>query len=195
MFGSGAIEMLGREMTDDMRRLEINAISQAKSRGQNVSVALTTKGVSFGSLTAHADGSVDASSVSGVDPDLIVKPFSRKGVFRSIREFTVAAFNQHHGMQAVERFGEGTDPDQDGVSDELTIGDITAVTVFQAALPAPEVVTAGGDPRVAVHGEELFTRVGCVGCHLPSLPLSATKFCDPDSDNTPNTFRDTSQSY
>jgi hypothetical protein len=195
MFGSGAIEMVGREMTDDLRRLETNAISQAKRTGRNASVALTTKGVSFGSLITHPDGSVDASSVSGVDPDLIVKPFSRKGVFRSIREFTVTAFNQHHGMQAVERFGEGTDPDQDGVSDELTIGDITAVTVFQAALPAPEVATAGVDPRAAARGEELFGKVGCVGCHLPSLPLSATKFCDPDPDNTPNTFGDTSQSY
>jgi hypothetical protein len=195
MFGSGAIEMLGREMTDDLRRLETNAISQAKSTSQDVSLTLTTKGVSFGSLVAHPDGSVDTGGVSGVDPDLIVKPFSRKGVFRSIREFTVTAFNQHHGMQATERFGEGTDPDQDGVSDELTTGDITAVTVFQAALPAPEVATANVDPRAAAHGEELFSKVGCVGCHLPSLPLSATKFCDPDPDNTPNTFRDTSQSY
>ena len=110
MFASGAIEMLGREMTDDLRSLETHAISQANSTRQNVSVALTTKGVSFGSLIAHPDGSVDASGVSGVDPDLIVKPFSRKGVFRSIREFTVTAFNQHHGLQAVERFGEGTDP-------------------------------------------------------------------------------------
>jgi hypothetical protein len=191
MFGSGAVEMLGREMTDDLRKLETNAISQAKSTSRNVSVALTTKGVSFGSLVAHPDGSVGVSGVSGVDPDLIVKPFSRKGVFRSLREFTVTAFNQHHGMQAVERFGAGTDPDQDGVSDELTIGDITAVTVFQAALPAPVVTTAGVDPRGAARGEELFTKVGCVGCHLPSLTLTATKFCDPDPDNTPNTFRDT----
>jgi len=195
MFGSGAIEMLGREMSDDLRRLEANAISQAKSTSRNVSVALITKGVSFGGLVAQPDGSVDASRVSGVDPDLIVKPFSRKGVFRSLREFTVTAFNQHHGMQAVERFGEGTDPDQDGVSDELTIGDITAVTVFQAALPAPGVATAGVDPRAAARGKELFTKVGCVGCHLPSLTLTATKFCDPDPDNTPNTFRDASQSY
>jgi hypothetical protein len=103
--------------------------------------------------------------------------------------------NQHHGMQAQERFGSGTDPDGDGVSDELTIGDITAVTIFQAALPAPTIVKAGADRDAVEHGEDLFTKVGCVGCHLPSLSLNATKFCDPDPDNTPNTFRDTSQSY
>jgi hypothetical protein len=70
MFGAGAIEMLGREMTDDLGKLETNAISQAKSTSRNVSVALTTKGVSFGSLIARPDGSVDASGVSEVDPRL-----------------------------------------------------------------------------------------------------------------------------
>ena len=48
--------------------------------------------------------------------------------------------NHHHGMQAVERFGIGqrdhrgnvittSDFDEDGVADELTAGDITAVTL------------------------------------------------------------------
>lgn len=47
------------------------------------------------------------------------------------------AMNHHHGMQSEERFGAGADHDNDGVIDELTVGDITALTVFQAALPAP----------------------------------------------------------
>jgi hypothetical protein len=64
MFGSGAIEMLGCEMTDDLWNLETNAIRRAKSTGRNVSVALTTKRVSFGSLIAHPDGLVDTSGVS-----------------------------------------------------------------------------------------------------------------------------------
>jgi len=195
MFGSGAIEMAGREMTADLRTQRRQAIAQAQPAGHDFTVNLNSKGVSFGKLTAHPDGSVDTSAVVGVDPDLIVKPFSRKGVFRSLREFTVTAMNQHHGMQAQERFGFGTDPDGDGVSDELTIGDITAVTIFQAALPAPTIATAGVDRDAAARGEELFSKVGCVGCHLPSLRLNATQFCDPDPDNTPNTFRDTSQSY
>jgi hypothetical protein len=193
MFGSGAIEMLGREMTADLQGERQSAIAQAQSSGHNVTVALTTKGVSFGSLTAHPDSRVDTSAVAGVDPDLIIKPFSRKGVFRSLREFTVTAMNQHHGMQAAERFPG--DPDGDGVSDELTIGDITAVTIFQAALPAPQVAATGFDSNVVAHGSAMFNKVGCAGCHLPSLPLASTQFCDPDPANTPNTFRDTSQSY
>ena len=145
MFGSGAIEMLGREMTTDLQNEQHERNQQAESSGDDVTVNLITKGVSFGALTAHPDGTVDTSAVVGVDPDLVIKPFSRKGVFRSLREFTVTAMNQHHGMQAVERFGSGTDPDQDGVTNELLIGDITAVTIFQAALPAPIVSTQGLD--------------------------------------------------
>jgi len=195
MFGSGAIEILGREMTADLQAERQGAIRQAESSGENVTVNLLTKGISFGALTAHSDGSVGTSAVVGVDPDLVIKPFSRKGVFRSLREFTVTAMNQHHGMQAVERFGFGTDPDQDGVSNELLIGDITAVTIFQAALPAPTVSTQGFDPQVADHGADLFSHVGCAGCHLPSLPLTSTKFCDPDPQNPSGTFNDTSRSY
>ena len=195
MFGSGTIEMLGREMTADLQAEQTGAVNNARSSGQNVTVQLATKGVSFGSLTAHPDGSVDSSAVVGVDSDLIIKPFSRKGVFRSLREFTVTAMNQHHGMQAVERFGTDTDPDQDGVTNELLIGDITAVTIFQAALPAPIVVTQGVDSQAAAHGADLFNKVGCAGCHMPSLPLTSTKFCDPDPQNLPNTFNDTSQSF
>ena len=50
----------------------------------------------------------------------------------SLREFTNNAMNHHHGMQTVERFGAGIDPDQDGHVDELTVGDVTAATIFQA---------------------------------------------------------------
>lgn len=195
MFGSGAIEMLGREMTADLQAEQQGAISKAEVSGQNVTVNLLTKGVSFGELTANPQGGVDTSAVVGVDPDLVIKPFSRKGVFRSLREFTVTAMNQHHGMQAVERFGVGTDPDQDGVINELLIGDITAVTIFQAALPAPMVSTQDCDPKVAAHGASVFNKVGCGGCHLPSLPITSSQFCDPDPQNPSGTLNDTSQSY
>ncbi len=81
------------------------------------------------------------------------------------------------------------------MTNELLIGDITAVTIFQAALPAPIVSTQGLDSRVAAHGADLFAKIGCAGCHLPSLPLTSTKFCDPDPQNPAGTFNDTSQSY
>ncbi len=200
MFGSGAIELLGREMTQDLIALRTQAINGAIAGGKDIPVALVTKGVSFGSLTAHPDGSVDTSSVVGVDADLIIRPFSRKGAMRSVREFSVNAFNQHHGMQAVERFGLDTDPDQDGVTNELTIGDITAASVYQAALPVPVQVSGNqGNAKSANRGERLFGEVGCAGCHIPALPLNSTVFCDPNPMNPASgpfkTFNDTSQSF
>ena len=198
MFGSGAIELLGREMTEDLLNLQSQARASAESSGTDVRMALATKGVQFGSLVAHPDGSIDTSSIVGVDPDLIVKPFSRKGVMRSVREFTVNAFNQHHGMQAVERFGENTDADGDGVVDELLVGDVTAVSIFQAALPVPGPVP-GQSRQEAEQGQRLFSQVGCAGCHVPALPLRSTVFCDPDPMNPATgpfaTFNDTAQSY
>ena len=43
---------------------------------------------------------VDNSAIVGVDADLTVRPFSQKGVFASLRQFTINAMNAHHGMQA-----------------------------------------------------------------------------------------------
>jgi Di-haem oxidoreductase, putative peroxidase len=200
MFGSGAIELLGREMTADLLALKAQAIREAHGTGHRVTMSLVTKGVSFGTITAHPDGLVDSSGVDGIDPDLIVKPFSRKGVMRSVREFTVNAINQHHGMQPVERFGLDTDPDKDGITNELSIGDITAVSVFQEALPVPvRQRPAQTDIKVVKRGEALFSQIHCVTCHIPALPLNSTRFCDPDRMNPASgpfkTFNDTSRSY
>ena len=89
------------------------------------------------------DGIVDLDGVEGVDADLIVRPFSRKGVFTSLRQFTINALNVHHGMEASERFGvrwTGThDFDESGVPDAVTPGDVTALVAFQATLPPPTV--------------------------------------------------------
>ena len=80
----------------------------------------------FGAITAHPDGIVDLEGIEGVDADLIVRPFSRKGVFTSLRQFTINAMNIHHGMEAVERFGVrwtgSHDFAESGVPDAVTEG-------------------------------------------------------------------------
>jgi hypothetical protein len=200
LFGSGAIELLGREMTNDLLALQAQAIAQAQSAQHDVTVPLLTKGVSFGTMTAHADGSVDTSGVEGVSPDLVIRPFGRKGQNKSLRHFSVQAFNRHLGMQpeeAVADFSPGSaDPDQDGVVNELTVGDITAAMVFQAALPVPRRASVSGAQAVqAARGEELFSQVGCADCHIPGLPLNSTIFCEPNPLNTTGDFRDTSQKF
>lgn len=56
--------------------------------------------VEYGSLTAFADGTVDASRVRGVDPDLRVRPFFHHGGTISIREFVMGAFKDEMGLEA-----------------------------------------------------------------------------------------------
>jgi cytochrome c peroxidase len=206
MMGSGSIELLAREMTRDLQAIRAEALQDAQSQGVPQTVALKTKGVNFGSLTANPDGSIDTGQVSGVDTDLIIKPFSQKGVVRSLREFTVNAMNQHHGMEAAERFGIGqkdnqgspiatNDFDGDGVPDELTVGDTTAVTLFQAFLSIPGQVMPGEPERqrAAEQGALLFNQIGCDSCHVPALVLNDTQFCEPYDQNPPGTFSDQAQ--
>ncbi len=99
LFGSGAIELLGREMTDDLLNLQTQAIQQAHATHQDVTKTLQTKGVQFGTLIAHPVGSVDTSNVQGVSPDLVIRPMGRTGNHKSIRRFSNQAFNRHLGMQ------------------------------------------------------------------------------------------------
>ncbi len=178
MFGSGYYEMLARQITGDLQSIRDGLQPGGQAR-------LISKGISFGVLARHADGYWDSSGIDGLaaesmassdaqhPPSLLILPFHQAGAVVSLRVFTVNAFNQHHGMQATERFGIGTDPDGDGVVNELTRADITAATLFQAALPVP-VRSIPDDPEIrkaARLGEKLFQQIGCAGCHIPALPL------------------------
>jgi cytochrome c peroxidase len=191
MFGAGAIEMLAREMSTDLIAIRETARSAAEEEGQPVTLPLETKGISFGAVTVLPDGRVDPTAIEGVDWDLIVKPFHQKGAVVSLREFSNNAMNHHHGLQSVERFGAGTDPDNDGVLNELTAGDITAVTLFQAALPAPRPATPRGGvvARAVRDGETTFVQLGCAHCHHPELVLESRFFTEPNPYNPPGNLR------
>ncbi len=195
LFGDGLIELLAREMTADLQGLRADVLAQARAAGQPATIELVTKGVSFGSLTAYPDGLVDLSQIEGVDTDLIVRPFGQKGVFGSLRQFTINAANAHHGMEADERFGARwtgrIDFDGDGYANELTTGDITALVAFQATLPSPTQVIPD-DPdwqAAAALGEDLFNSFDCTACHRTSLPLSSSLFIDPSPLDQAGTLR------
>ena len=193
--GSGLIELLAREMTKDLHRIREAAILQARRGNANVRLGLITKGVSFGYIRAFPDGGVSTTETEGIDKDLVVRPWSQKGVVTSLRTFTVTALNHHHGMQAVERFGlrrtGSLDFDRDGVIDELTEGDVTALTAFQATLPAPTVVLPLEPRRVAAveRGRRVFAEIGCAECHRLSLPLESTRYTEPGEYNLEGTLR------
>jgi len=199
-FGSGAIELLSREMTQDLFALKAQAIAQAQGACSDVVKPLVTKGVSFGSLTAHCDGTVDTTGVQGVSVDLVIRPMGRSGLNKSIRHFSSQAFNRHLGMQPAESVADRSpgnpDPDQDGVINELTVGDMTAATVFMAALPVPRRAHLTGQlKKVADRGEKLFGEVGCASCHIPALKLNSTLFCEPHPLGTTGDFKDQSQKF
>ena len=194
MFGSGLVELLAREMSKDLisQRASAEIISLNESR--NVRIELISKGITFGFLTAKANGTLDTSEIVGVDKDLIIKPFTQKGVVPSLRVFTNNAMNHHHGMQSSETFedredihkamdllSDSEDHDGDGVINELTIGDITALTIFQALLPIPQWIDpkTNIEKKAAKNGEKLFIQTGCTDCHKPQLPLKNTLFSDP----------------
>ncbi len=191
MFGSGPIEMLAREMSAELIAIREAARDLARRTGQDVRKPLRTKGVSFGSLLVHPDGLIDPRGIEGLDWDLIVKPFHQKGAVVSLREFTVTALNHHHGMQASERFGEGVDADRDGLADELGAGDVTALTLYQAALATPGRLLPREPARRAAieRGERLFEQVQCASCHVPALVLDHPIFSEPNPYNPPGNQR------
>ncbi|MEO7143895.1 MAG: hypothetical protein ABI165_10395 [Bryobacteraceae bacterium] len=105
---------------------------------------------------------MNTTQVQSVDGDLTIKPFFQKKASVSLRDFANTAFNHHHGTQSVERFGKaqtGTDDfDEDGAPDEISVGDVTVITVFQAALGNPgRVYPSDANLRQAVdQGEDIF---------------------------------------
>lgn len=191
MMGAGPIEMLSREMTTELIAIREQARMAAAASGLPATRNLTAKGVGFGQVTVLPSGKVDPTGIVGVDWDLIIKPFHQKGAVVSIREFTNNAMNHHHGMQSVERFGLGTDPDQDGVVNELTVGDITATTIYQAALNTPQQVMPH-EPRrrqAVEQGERVFRDLGCAQCHVPQFVLNDRFFSEPNPFNPPGNLR------
>jgi hypothetical protein len=174
MFGSGYIEMLARQITTDLQ-----AIRDGIPVG--AAAALVSKGISFGTLARTGVNTWDTSAVTGLQasslagnpPNLIIRPFHQAGAVISLRQFTNNAMNHHHGIQPTERFGVGTDPDGDGFENEMTEADVTAATLFQAtmAVPGRVIPTDRAVERAIGLGERRFADIGCPSCHVPKLPL------------------------
>ena len=154
-------------MTRDLQRLKAQAIANPGTQ-----VELVTKGVHFGVITADAAGNVDTSGVTGVKPDLVVRPFGRKGEFATVRAFDIGAMDFHFGMQPAEVVGEGVDDDGDGVADEITAGDLSSLHIFATSLERPYQERLSAQAR---RGFATFREIGCVECHRPSLETEARR--------------------
>ena len=102
LFGLGVIEMLADEITGELRSVRAQAIALAAQQGSPVSLPLHAKGISYGTIRASSDGTVDTSGVVGVNADLRVRPFFAEGRTISIREFVAGAFNAEMGLEAFD---------------------------------------------------------------------------------------------
>ncbi len=198
MFGGGFVEMLARQITEDLQAIR----DMIPPDG---SAALVSKGISYGTLARAADGSWETGAVEGLTigslassgpddpPSLLIKPFHQASAVISLRQFTNNAMNHHHGIQTSERFGDGTDPDGDGFEDEMSRADVTAASLYQAALAVPgRVIPSHPEIEAAVaEGEALFAAVGCADCHKPSLPLTDEGwiFTEPNPFNPPGNLQ------
>ncbi len=192
IFGSGALQRLAEEATVDLKAIRERTLEKAARLGQPVTAKLVTGNrIIYGRITALPSGEIDTSEIEGVDTDLVVKPYQLKGSVASLRLIVLGPSDNSLGMQPVEFFGWNTDFDADGVTNEFTPGDITAITSYVAAQPRPVSklelhYELGGKYRLGRHeiysikkGERLFDQVGCADCHSPKLKLRDSVFTEP----------------
>lgn len=183
-FGAGGVEALAKEMTTD---LQVHRAEAQANPGQVVD--LLSKGVSFGSISSNGVD-FDTSNVEGIDDDLVVRPFGRKGCCFSIRDFDRGAMQFHHGMQPEEVVGSA-DADGDGVAIEVTIGEMSALHIFQVALKRPKHKHPLNSQEKI--GKSLFSSLGCARCHIPKLILNSNllpvAFPEVPTDPSANVFR------
>jgi len=204
VLGNGLRQRIGEEMTADLLAEQAAAKAKAVATHTAVTQALTSKGVSFGSLVANPDGTFNFSGVVGVDtvavgtePPLTVRPFGWKGREATIRRFIEGGFRVHFGMQTQpsiikncanpnpNNFGNGPDcqdPDSDGVKEEITEGQLSAEAVYMGLRETPVRVVAissGTAQTRAAAGEALFGQIGCTSCHTPKMQINVPVHVEP----------------
>ena len=186
VFGSGLVELLSREITSDLLNIVEKSKKLSIDENKVIKADLESKGINYGYIEVHPNGFVDRSNVDGIDSDLVLRPFIQKGVIGTLRDFSNISMNHHHGMQSEELAGLNSDLDRDGIVNELTEGDITAVTIFQATLDFPDNIFSENEKikSAQLKGKEIFNNIGCASCHMPTLPLKSLMFVEPGPLNT-----------
>lgn len=207
IFGAGGIELLANEMTEELQA----QLAAGPTDGVTPTV-LSAKGVSFGSVVKgpndhyghvtivenNAEGT--ANLTPGDEDFLVVQPFGRKGNEKSTRTFDIGALSFHFGMgvtvsaddaaEVFTAYGEEieittTDHDLDGVHDEVTQGELSALSVFVGTAQTPFAKKAKGEAR---RGKQVMTDMGCTECHIPSMDTNGKNlgFRFPEIANEPS---------
>jgi hypothetical protein len=193
LFGLGLKEMLADEITSDLRTIRDSALAQAQSKHKSVKKTLLSKGITYGSITANPDGTVNTSQVQGVDADLRVRPFFAQGGTISMREFIVGALHNEMGLDA------STDPDLTTasaggkvVTPSGMVLDGSMDKIEAPPPPGPDVNEidpalvdhlefyllnyfkpgTGKQDTTTVHGQDVFNTIGCTSCHIQNLLIN-----------------------
>lgn len=197
LVGAGVIELLAQERSAELATQRDALVAAAKQAGTPLRRDLSAGGISFGWLGALPDGSLDTQGLVGVDPDLVIKPFGWKGTFANLRDAVEDELLIHHGMQSSwltahagpERIGSkgGADPDGDGVTDEITEGQLSALTLYLAMQEIPQIDMPQSQDQLAQWsvGRRRFDEIGCAGCHTPSIRLKSPVYTLPSRDGGP----------
>jgi hypothetical protein len=202
LFGDAIVQLLAQEITEELHSVRDDAAREAAaSPGTPVRRSLASKGIDYGTIIATADeaGEVtfDLAGIRGVDPDLVVRPIGWKGDGPTVRGPVVGASAGLMGMLAEELVWfpppereADPDPDGDGVIRELSVGDVTAMTIYTAGQEVPQSLerlaelgmVAPPDAEIIAEigrGRSAFEKVGCAVCHIPELRLENTVFEEP----------------
>jgi len=188
LLGLGPVEELAAEMTAELAAERTAVLALAARSQAAATTELSAKGLAFGALVAQPDGALDTSRVTGVSPDLIVRPFGWKGHQAHLRGMVRESFRVHMGVvamidqQAVRdgappgELGDGPwyDVDRDGVTIELDDGMLSTMVAYLSQLEVPAIAPPA-DPALRMRferGRAGFERIGCAGCHAPALPLA-----------------------
>ena len=176
VFGSGGVELVGKEMTANLQE-----IKQKSLQNQGIVFQLDTHGVNFGSIVSGFGG-IDTSNVQGIDDDLVVRPFGRKGEFISTRAFDRGAMAFHFGMQPVEEVGNNIDDDGDGYVNEILEGELSALHIFSATMERPV------QGPTSINGYAQFVAAGCDDCHVPNIATRTPilTMSHPEVEDNPN---------
>lgn len=199
VLGTGYAQQLADEMTLelwDQRKLLVG--DAVLDPGAVKTADLSAKGLSFGKLSVKFVGGAgaggtsmnptecsnpnldfDYSKLEGVSCDLVVRPFQWKGIASNMRNFVKDALNFHFGILAIEKhLADVDDPDLDNVPDEISIGDVTALTAFAVSLRPPQQIVPPGHAEIVERGRQLFSgkadiafEKSCAKCHQPMLTI------------------------
>jgi hypothetical protein len=182
-------DMIERELASKGTRFGVYRVRFTGARGSADAKSAMARG---------GDGfEEDMSGVEGVSEDFSVRGLQWKGIASNERNFEKDALNFHFGIEAMEFFFaedpdnpgqvivEVTDNDGDGVENEITPGNVSAISVFTLSIRPPNEVIPAGMEEIVARGRAIFTGAAtdvvpqgaliCASCHTPSLKINSSE--------------------